>query len=299
MTAITSRLLAVALDAIVLSAAIHQPAGATPVAIVARVQGEATVESAPGAARLRLFDRLAAGDTLRTSAGAEVVVAFRSGARLRVGAGSRVQLGDGVATKIAGTVETLVALSPLPLVAPAVGAGTVTAAVRIRSQPLAIHAPPIDTVTRADATVLAFGPASTDGYDIEIEDASAAVVFRLRARETTVTVPPTALAPGSAYRWRVTARQPSGFAVVGEGRFRTLSLEDARARARLFDATAAGDGELRGLLAETDWMLGLWREALEGFRAARAAGLTDPIVAERIADLERRGGPPPARPEPR
>jgi hypothetical protein len=80
--------------------------------------------------------------------------------------------------------------------------------------------------------------------------------------------------------------------MVGDAKFRTLSADEARSRARLHDAAATRDGETRALLAEVDRMLGLWREALDGFRAARDAGVGDPVVADRIADLERRGAPP-------
>lgn len=47
------------------------------------------------------------------------------------------------------------------------------------------------------------------------------------------------------------------------------------------------DPDALALLAEVDGTLGLVREALDGFRAARAAGATDEVVDERIAGLTR------------
>jgi hypothetical protein len=142
--------------------------------------------------------------------------------------------------------------------------------------------------------VLEFTAASVDAHDVEIEDAAAVVIFRVRAGETVVTVPPAVLQPGTTYRWRVTARLPTGFSATGEGRFHTLSLEAAAARAQLRRSLVATDAESLGLLAEVDHTLGLWREALTGFRSARAAGADDAVIAERIAELERRGAEPSA-----
>jgi hypothetical protein len=81
---------------------------------------------------------------------------------------------------------------------------------------------------------------------------------------------------------------PSGFNLQGEGRFRTLNADDTAVRGRLRAAIGEGDADSAALLAEVDGLLGLTREALDGFRAARAAGAADAVINERIADLERR-----------
>ena len=259
---------------------------ATPVAIVARLKGEVTVT--PAARPVRLFDRLEAGQTLRTAPGAEAVLVFRSGARVRLGESSRARIAATEATPIEGTLDRLAPVPAVPLVAPVSGAGTTITAVRIRAGGLTVVGPANDAGTLAAATVLEFEPASTDAYELDIEDPEAAVIFRARVRETRITVPPDVLRPGLLYRWRVRARLPTGFEATGEGRFRTVSADDARARGELRQALASADAESQSLLAEVDRSLGLWREALEGFRAARAAGADDPVVLERIADLEQR-----------
>lgn len=270
-------------------------AAAAPAAIVARLHGTAVVEGVPSSRRLRLFDRLEAGEVIRTAPGAEVVVVFRGGARAKVGSASRARLEDASAVRLAGTVERLSAVPTVPLVAPVAGAGSTITAVRIRAGALKVVGPRQGAATLAHATVLEYEPVAGSRYEIEIQEAGGGLVFRAEVSAPRFTVPDTALRPGTAYEWRVTARLPTGFASSGEGRFRTLGADAARAREDL-RAALAGEPDAASLLAEVDRSLGLWREALEGFRAARAAGAVDLVIGERIEDLERRLA---GHPEPR
>jgi hypothetical protein len=267
-----------------------QAAAASSVAMIARAAGDITVESRAGARKAVRFERLAGGEVIRTARGAEAVLVFRTGARVRLGEASRARIAGDRAIRIDGTLETLPPVPPVPVVAPVAGAGTTITAVRIRAGGLTLVSPPDDAVTLAPSTVLEFTPVATEAYDVEIEGPDAAVVHRVRTRETRLVVPAGPLRPGTAYRWRVTARLATGFSLSGEGRFRTLASEAADARETLRRGLPAGDADALALLAEVDLTLGLMEEALAGFRAARTAGAVDPIVGERIAELERLRG---------
>lgn len=279
-------LLAVAV-ALALPAAAQPGPDTAPAAIVARLRGSAVVEGAPSPRPLRLFDRLVPGDVVRTGPGGEVVLVFRAGARARVTGSSRARLEEARAVRLAGTVETLSAVPTVPLVAPVAGAGRTITAVRIRATALKVFGPPAGAVTLADDTQLEFEPVAGSRYEIEILDTAGTLVYRAEVSTPRFTVPRDALAAGTSYEWKVTARLPTGFTSTGESRFRTLGADAVKARENLRSALA-GERDAASLLAEVDRSLGLWREALDGFRAARAAGVEDVVIGERIADLERR-----------
>jgi hypothetical protein len=268
------------------------------VAIVAATRGESIVLGPAGGARpVRLFDRLPAGRLLETRRGADVVVIHRSGTRTRVLEASRVRIEPAGVTTLAGGVETLTPVPTVPLVAPVWGANATITAVRIRAGGIDGLHPARGEATVAGATVLEFRRATTERYEVEVEAPDATIAFRTHTTDTRVSVPAATLAPGRAYRWRVTAKMPTGFDVVGEGAFRTLTDEDGRARASIRSALIGAGSEHLALLAEIDWTLGLWRDALAGFRAARAAGATDAVIQSRIAEIERRlAGPDGAAP---
>lgn len=266
-------------------------AAASAAAMIARAKGDITVESPSGAREAVRFERLAEGDVIRTGRGAEAMLVFRTGARVRLGEASRARVDGDRAIRIDGTLEILSSVPPVPLVAPVAGAGTTITAVRIRAGGLTLVSPVEDATTLAGSTVLEVAPAATDAYEVEIEGPDAAVVHRVRTREPRVVVPDGPLRPGRAYRWRVTARLATGFSLSGEGRFHTLATDAADAREKLRQSLPADDADALALLAEVDRTLGLLEEALAGFRAARAAGAADPIVAARITEIERlRGG---------
>jgi len=262
-------------------------AAASAVAMIARASGDITVESRAGVRVAVRFERMADGDVIRTERGAEAMLVFRTGARVRLGEASRARIDGEQAIRLDGTLETLPPVPPVPLVAPVSGAGTTITAVRIRAGGLTLVSPVDDAATLAGSTVLEFAAAETDAYDVEVEGPDAAVVHRVRTLETRVIVPDGPLRPGTAYRWRVTARMATGFNLSGEGRFHTLASDAADAREKLRQGLPAGEADALALLAEVDRTLGLMEEALAGFRAARTAGAVDPIVAARIAELER------------
>jgi hypothetical protein len=270
------------------SAGVRAPEPTAPVAIVAALRGEATSRVGTMAQRVRRFDRFGTGAMLETGPDGELVIVFRSGARVRVRGNSRVRIEDGRADRLAGVIETLTPVPTVPLVPALAGRSQTTTAVRIRAGQMTSLHPNDDARTRADATVLEFAPVGAREYGVEIEDASATVTFRRTISGTRVEVPSGILVSGADYVWRVVAHMPSGFNLQGEGRFRTLNADDTAVRGRLRAAIGEGDADSAALLAEVDGLLGLTREALDGFRAARAAGAADAVIDERIADLERR-----------
>ncbi len=270
---------------------------APPVAIVAGLSGQATVRTGGDAARaLRLFDRLEVGATVETRDDGDVVLVFRGGERVQLGRGSRGRVEATRITPLHGTVTPLASVSPVPLVAPVRAAGTTITAVRIRAGGITVRGPAHGVTTLPDTTVLYFDPvAAAARYQIEIEAADATVVYRTESDASPVAVPAGVLLAGRDYRWLVRTRGATGFVLSGEGHFSTLANEAGTARERLRASLATIDGAA-ALLAEVDWTLGLWPEALQGFRRA---GTNEAVIAERIAAIERQLAGPSAAPHER
>lgn len=267
------------------NATARQPVAARAAAgMVTHVQGTATAVDRSGARALRLFDRVAEGDTIRLRGDAEVVLVFRSGARVRMAGVGEARVRAGAVDAKAGFAESLAPLPTVPLVAPVAGAGTATAAVRVRAEGLRATVPAAGETIAGTAVTLAYEPAGAQSYDVEVTRPNATVAFRQLTSATTTVVPAEHLEPGTTYHWRVTARWPTGFAASADGMFRTLSADSAKERTALRAAVGEADAASRALLAEVDFTLGLWRAALAQFEAA-AAGATDPVVSERIAKL--------------
>lgn len=259
---------------------------AAPVAIVAGLSGHASVRADGDLARpLRLFDRLAVGATVETRDDGDVLLVFRGGERARIGRASGARVAATRLTPLRGTVTPLAPVSPVPIVAPVRAAGTAITAVRIRTGGIAVRGPAHGVTTLPDQTVLHFEPVATAArYEVEIEAPDATVVYRAESGTSPVAVPAGVLQPGRDYRWLVRTRGATGFVLSGEGHFSTLAHEAGAGRERLRASLGAIDGAA-ALLAEVDWTLGLWPEALQGFRSAGAA---DAVIAERIAAIERR-----------
>ena len=171
--------------------------GTTPAAIVARLRGTAVVEAAAATRPLRLFDRLASGDVVRTSAGTEVVVVFRGGARARIGQASRARVEERGAVALDGAVDRLSDVPTVPLVAPVTGAGSTITAVRIRAGTLEVSGPRHGTATLAHATVLEYEPVAGSRYEIAIQESGGPLVFRAEVSTPRFMVPDTVLRPGS------------------------------------------------------------------------------------------------------
>ncbi len=272
----------------------HLQAGQDPdhgvaVAMVARVTGDATVRSSARTRTLRLFDRVLEGDVIRTDAGAHVLLVFRTGARTRIGASSEGRVRAGAVLAQSGVVEALASVPTIPLVAPVAGEGRTITAVRIRAHDLDVLTPaPGETVMAGEALVLTYGPDGAEEYTVEVERPDATIVFQARTADARASVPAGRLDPGRTYRWRVTARWPSGFTAGADGTFHTLPVALAIQRDALRAALSGPDAESLALLGEVDYSLGLWRDAWRQFTSVRSAGVRDQVIDERLADLTRR-----------
>lgn len=268
------------------------PAEPTPVAILATVEGEVRLSTVNAPERTpQRFERLMADAVVRTGASGRALVVFRTGVRVMVESSSRVRIDEGRAEALTGTATTLEPVPTVPLVAPVSGAGTTITAVRIRGGDLAVLEPAAGATTIADATVLAFAPASAAAHEVVVEGPDGAVVYQTRAAAGRVVVPRGTLRPGTRYRWRVRGATAAGFAVDGGGDFDTLAESLARDRARLRAALAGADLASDALLAEIDLSLGLWSEALASFRRVQHGAAADAVIDERVAFLEQRLAP--------
>jgi hypothetical protein len=162
--------------------------------------------------------------------------------------------------------------------------------VRIRAETIAGLYPCRGAATLAERTVLRFAP--VDGgrkYRVEVNDRRGNLIFEVEASTSTVTVPAGILRPGTRYDWIVRTIEREGPAAQGKAGFVTLSASVAKAREALRKAlTADGDGASLALLAEIDWSLGLFNEALDELRAAAVASPGDILLAANLAERELR-----------
>jgi hypothetical protein len=125
-------------------------------------------------------------------------------------------------------------------------------------------------------------------YAVEIEDSQGRVVLRREVSATELTVPAGTLAPGAAYHWTVQTLDKPGSAARGASDFTTLSEEDVRQRDELRKSVASSGGVQDALLAEIDRRLGLYPEALRGFRSALAGKPEDQDIQRAVRWLEAR-----------
>ena len=96
------------------------------------------------------------------------------------------------------------------------------------------------------------------------------------------------LQPGLAYRWTVRTLDLFGASALGASPFRTLAAEDERDREALRRSLRAeGGARALALLAAVDERLGLYSEALEGFREALKSAPDDTAIAEAVKRLEK------------
>jgi hypothetical protein len=283
-----------------------QPTSQSAVALAIAVSGDVVARTSPSddavntsrdVVKLRLFDRMVAGDTIETRPGASLVLVFKSGRRERIPANTTVRITDDGAQAVSGVVEPLTHVAVLPVLTPLPPgtAGTGMTAVRIRSGEVRTRYPR-GTATLADRTVLEFDVDRTyRGQLIEIEDEGAAIVLREAVDGARLEVPAGVLRTGTRYRWRVTARSAGGVTARGDGSFTTLDADTGGARASFVQSIDRDDPTSLLLLAEVDMMLGLWREALEGFTAAQLligrGSDSDGEIAARLQAIEARRQP--------
>ena len=292
---------AVALAA-VLCGDVHAATKSAPdVAVVSSLSGSVTVVAPPSSRPqvLSAFDWLTARSLVTVNAGSRLTLAFVDGRRCEIeGAATVVVTATGPRLR-SGTLRSLPPVPPFPrfpVLAREGAPGVRSGAVRIRvglDTPIRGVYPRAGARSVAAATVLQFDPVAgmTDSYHVEIEDESGATVFEADTRSPSLPVPDAALRAGARYFWRVQATDRVGATSSGAGEVVTLHADDVRRRSALHRALEERpEPELRLLLAEIDWRLGLWREARDGFQAALATSPDPVAVQARLSRIEERLG---------
>ncbi len=255
--------------------------GASPVAIVCWVSGDADLLKAPSSETktLNVLDRLTPGAVIRTGEDAQVMLVFLDGERYVLGANSEIQVGRKGVRIDAGSVhqlEPVPAVAQLPRLAKDQKPGRRPAAGRIRQVRVArssFELYPRDQATLLhDAPVLQFRALPlVERYDVEVHDVRGRDIYsvELDVRPTKtdlvrVEIPNGVLAPETVYHLRVTSVAMGRRTLHGDTLFSTTSRQDARARHQLARQAATDDDPgLHMLLADVDYRLGLRREACD------------------------------------
>jgi len=239
------------------------------VALVCRIEGSATLRSAPGAPPEPLASgrRLSPGAVLETGLRSAVTVVFFDGQHQALTAGARATVrAEGLRAE-AGKVRRL---EPIPVIvdlAPVLREGSPrlrTPAVPIRggggADAVIAGLRPRDAApVRRGAATLSFTPApNVKVYHVVVEDESGRAIFTKDLFVPPVRVPLRFLRPGTLYQWSVESKVPPRPDLRGEAMFVTLDgkLEKAR-QALAREAGRTAEPDLRLLLTEVDRGLGL------------------------------------------
>ena len=258
-------------------------------ALISDLSGSASIQSTNRKVGAERFDAIAADDVIQVGPGSRVTIVLAGGKRFELGAGARAAVAVDRLTSPSGPITELTPLPPLPRLAaldasrPKGPAG----GIRLRG-PRITGLSPFDTSTLATRTRLRFAPvAGASNYSVEIEDASGRRVFGVETTASEVMVPDGVLEPGVSYQWTVRTLDLFGATAQGASPFRTLSREDERDREALRRSLdAEGGADALALLATVDQRLGLYAEALEGFREALKRVPGDMAVVRAIRRLE-------------
>lgn len=260
------------------------------VALVTAVSGQALVRSGQKPHAAQVLEWLPLGARLETSGEGRLRLVMRSGRRYELAGRARAVVGSDALRSASGARE-LAALPawPAELLAPSPGSGANAAAVRIRSNDLAILSPRAAgwALAGQDLEVRFERPPSATSCDLEIQDRDGSPVGR---REPTdgdrVRVPAGALRAGESYECVVTCRRGLGPAARGAAGFRTLSPESARGRDELLAAADQGDADaaLFGVALERE--LDQTEQARTRLRAALAQRPEDASLQAALARAE-------------
>jgi hypothetical protein len=258
-------------------------------AIISELSGGAAMRATPPAPRSQAqrFDALPLGATLELGAGARGVLVLAGGRRFALGPNARVTIATNQLTSTSGPVQELASLPTLPRIAaldasrPAGPPG----AVRLRG-PVITGLRPSHAVVLVEPLTLRFNPADgASRYAVEVDDDAGKRIFAGESTAPAIDVPAGMIAPGGLYYWTVRTLDRTGGEARGAGQFRTVTVDDARLREALRRSLATDAGAV-ALLAEIDRRLGLYPEALAGFRAALARTPDDPAIQRAIRWLE-------------
>ena len=281
---------AVLLGALPYSVWAQDPAAKPLAALISDLTGEVSLKSpaAGPATKAQRFDAIPVGTTLEVGPGARAEIVLAGGQRFEFGPKARATITARQLTSTSGPITELPSVPALPgIVAldqsrPKGGPG----GVRVRGT-LITGLRPFQTVTLAERTTIRFNPvAGASRYAVEIENDAGRRIFVAGSTTPEVVVPAGVLAPETSYYWTVQTLDKFGGAARGTSEFTTLSAEDALVRRALRRSLEADGGGL-ALLAEIDRRLGLYDEALDGFRAALAKSPDDVAVQQAVRRLEK------------
>jgi hypothetical protein len=258
-----------------LLAAPESAAAHPPVALVCRVEGKATLRSAPGAPPepLALRRRLPLGAILTIAPRSTVVVVFFDGQRYALEPEARAAIEPAGLRAEAGRVRRLASVPEVVDLAPLLRDGAArrrASAVRIRGTTRSEGAvsglvPRDGAPVRRAAVTLSFTPLpEVEVYHLVVEDETGRAVFTKDVQAPRIQIPPGLPRPETLYYWWVEPKVPPHPEMRGEAVFNTLNEKEERARDAL--ASAAGrsaDLDLALLLAEVDRVLGLSGPATE------------------------------------
>ena len=230
------------LAATLLAVAAFTAAAAEPVAFVADLQGNATIE---GNGRLGFLAPLPAGTRLLLGTGAKVAVTYAaSGAEFSLGGPGEFLVGatDVKAERGAQPTRRTVKVMPDPEVIAKVSR-TANASLRMRglspkpAQPVVLEYPMNTRVVTLQPTLRWAGDPASQPFEVAVTDPAGKDVWKGQVKPA-MAKPPVKLTPATIYKW--TVMTPAG--VKAEGRFETVSME-AMARAEKSRAAAKSFSE--------------------------------------------------------
>jgi hypothetical protein len=270
----------------------QEPSSRPLAALISTLAGEVQVRIKPGAAaaRAQRFDAIAVGSILETGPESRAEIVLAGGQRFALGPKARATVAAKQLTATSGPVTELPALPALPRIVALDDSRPKGPAGGIRLRGDAISGlRPFHSVTLAERTVIRFNP--VDGasrYAVEIENDAGRRIFAVEATTAEVVVPAGVLAAGASYYWTVQTLDKVGGAARGASEFKTLSAEDERLRQALRRSldTDGGTGDV-ALQAEIDRRLGLYQEALDGFREALTRTPGDRTIQQAVQRLEK------------
>jgi len=265
-------------------------AGEKRAALISELTGSASIQERASAASAAVerFAAVSEGAMLSVRRESRATIVLSNGKRFVLDAGARATVLADRLTAISGSVEELPALPVLPrLVALEASAPKALGGVRLRSTAIVGLSPSNGSALASRAT-LRFKPvAGAATYHVEIEDEKGRAIFGVQTTSPEVRVPPDILTAGAAYYWTVRTLDRPGAQARGSAEFATLRAEEATAREHLLRRLhAEGDVSSVALLAAIDRHLGLYQEALEGFRAALTRSPDDRALIQAVRELE-------------
>lgn len=263
------------------------------VALVSDIHGVVTVRQETAASgELRLYSGLKPESVISVSKDARVTLVMTNGRRFAANGETTLRVDPDVITATRGTVREIERLPRLPDVR-AIASGDhpkgPAASVRVRGVAVEDMYPAGGASALAGETALSFAAVpGASRYRLRVDNTEGRAIFRTETTSTTITVPPGTLQPGVTYYWYVETVDRFGGAAKGLAEFSTVERDSEEAR-RLLRLNISGKPDARtlGLLADIDWRVGLWREAVEGFRQAVRLAPEDAALREALADAQR------------